>query len=298
MSAAMDGTPSHVAVLGGGTMGRGIAYAAAVSGSQVALLDLDHETLTGALARINRDLDDAVARGRLDSDAARRAHDRIEITTDIAVVARDADLIIESIVERVDAKHRVLLAAQQAAPGHAVIASNTSALSITELIACLPAPSRGVGMHFFNPVPKMKLCEVIRGLQTSEETIRVATAAARALGKQTIVVNDVPGFATSRLNAALGNEAMRMVEEGVASAPDIDTGARLALNHPMGPLEMVDLVGLDVRLAVLEHLERRLGERFRPTNIHRRLLAAGRLGRKTGHGFYRYDHNGKKIDTD
>jgi 3-hydroxybutyryl-CoA dehydrogenase len=190
----------------------------------------------------------------------------------------------------------VLRTAEAHAAADAVLATNTSAMSITEIVACLDDPSRGVGMHFFNPVPKMRLCELIRGLQTSADTLDRAEAAAHAMGKQTVRVEDLPGFATSRINALIGNEAMRMLEEGVASPADIDTAIRLGLNHPMGPLEMGDLVGWDTRLDILEYLAGTLGDRFRPTNLHRRLVAAGRLGRKSGHGVHRYDADGRRLD--
>jgi 3-hydroxybutyryl-CoA dehydrogenase len=194
-----------------------------------------------------------------------------------------------------DVKHQVLRTAEAHAAADAVLATNTSAMSITEIVACLDDPSRGVGMHFFNPVPKMKLCELIRGLQTSDVTLGRAEAAARAMGKETVRVEDLPGFATSRINALIGNEAMRMLEEGVASAEDIDTAIKLGLNHPMGPLEMGDLVGWDTRLDILEYLAGTLGDRFRPTNLHRRLVAAGRYGRKSGHGVHRYDEDGRRL---
>jgi 3-hydroxybutyryl-CoA dehydrogenase len=197
-----------------------------------------------------------------------------------------------------DVKRRVLETAESNAAEDAVLATNTSAMSITEIIACLDDPARGVGMHFFNPVPKMKLCELIRGLQTSAETLDRAEAAARAMGKATVRVEDLPGFATSRINALIGNEAMRMLEEGVATAADIDTAIKLGLNHPMGPLEMGDLVGWDTRLDILEYLAGTLGDRFRPTNLHRRMVAAGRFGRKSGHGVHRYDPDGRRHDPD
>ncbi|MEX2486967.1 MAG: 3-hydroxyacyl-CoA dehydrogenase NAD-binding domain-containing protein, partial [Nitriliruptoraceae bacterium] len=206
------------------------------------------------------------------------------------------DLIIEAVVERMDVKHEVFRTAERVAAPDAVIATNTSAMSITEILSALDAPERGVGMHFFNPVPRMKLCELVRGLQTSPETLDRAEAAARAFGKETVRIEDLPGFATSRINALIANEGMRMLEEGVASAEDIDTAVKLDLNHPMGPPEMGDLVGWDTRLHILEYLADRLGERFRPTNLQRRLVAAGRTGRKSGRGVYRYDDGNRIAD--
>jgi 3-hydroxybutyryl-CoA dehydrogenase len=286
---------ASIAVLGAGTMGRGIAHVAAVGGFTVMLMDVDAGQLETAMGRIGADLDGGVERGKLTSDDAVAARERITTTTEIAEACADAAVVIEAAPERMDLKHDVLRRAESAAPADALLATNTSALSITEISAALDDPSRGVGMHFFNPVHKMRLCEIVVGLQSSEQTVTTAEQTAQRMGKETVRVNDLPGFATSRLNALIGNEGFRMLEEGVASPEDIDTAAKLGLNHPMGPLEMADLVGLDVRLHVLEHLAETLGDRFRPTNIHRRLVAAGRLGRKVGHGIYRYD-DGKRID--
>ena len=287
--------PQIVTVVGAGVMGRGIAYAAALGGATTRLVDLDAAQLDSALQRIHKDLDTGVERGKVDADAAERAQGLVTTGTDLSAGCEGANLVIEAVVERMDVKHDVMRAAEQAAADDAVLASNTSAMSITEIVAALQDPSRGVGMHFFNPVPKMRLCELIRGLQTSQETMDRADEAARAMGKETVHVEDLPGFATSRVNAIIGLEAMRMLEEGVASAEDIDTAVKLGLNHPMGPLEMGDLVGWDTRLAVLEYLHDTLGERFRPTTLNRRLVAAGRLGRKSGHGIHRYDEDGRRT---
>jgi 3-hydroxybutyryl-CoA dehydrogenase len=288
-------SPALVTVIGAGLMGRGIAYVAAVAGSTVRLVDVSEEQLASALERILADLDAGVQRGKVDPEVAERARGLLTTTTEVSEGTSGADLVIEAVVERMDVKHDVFRIAERHAAPDAILATNTSAMSITEIVACLDDPSRGVGMHFFNPVPKMKLCELIRGLQTSLETMDRAEAAARAMGKQTVRVEDLPGFATSRINALIGNEGMRMLEEGVSSAEDIDTAVRLGLNHPMGPLEMGDLVGWDTRLDILEYLAGTLGDRFRPTNLHRRLVAAGRLGRKSGHGVHRYDADGNRL---
>jgi 3-hydroxybutyryl-CoA dehydrogenase len=287
--------PATVTVVGAGVMGRGIAYVAAVGGAATRLVDLDADQLQDAVRRIEADLATGVERGKLDEGTADGARQRLTTTTDLAEGASGSDLVVEAVVERMDAKHQVLRTAEAHAADDAVLATNTSAMSITEIVACLDDPSRGVGMHFFNPVPKMKLCELIRGLQTSDVTLDRAEAAARAMGKETVRVEDLPGFATSRINALIGNEAMRMLEEGVASAEDIDTAIKLGLNHPMGPLEMGDLVGWDTRLDILEYLAGTLGDRFRPTNLHRRLVAAGRYGRKSSHGVHRYDEDGRRL---
>ncbi len=283
-----------VTVLGAGVMGRGIATVAAASGAETRLVDVDEAQLTAALRRIEADLAGAVERGRLGAGEAARAFARVSVTTDPVIGCRDAELVIEAVVERLDVKHEVLRTAATAARADAVLATNTSALSVTAITAGLDDPSRGVGMHFFNPVPKMRLCELIVAETTSERTLQRADAFARAMGKQTVRVRDVPGFTTTRINALIGNEALRMLEDGVASAADIDTAVRLGLNHPMGPLEMGDLVGWDTRLHILEHLEATLGERYRPTELHRRLVAEGRLGRKVGHGVHRYDDDGSR----
>ncbi len=291
----MTTEPDTVTIVGSGLMGRGIAYAAAVAGWEARLVDVDAGQLDDAVGTIHRDLDAGVARGKVEADAADRARSLVSTTTDLAAACDGAGLVIEAVVERMDVKHEVFRTAEAASSPQTVLATNTSSMSITEIIACLDDPSRGVGMHFFNPVPKMKLCELIRGLQTSVETMDRAEAAAQAFGKQTVRVEDGPGFATSRVNALIGNEGMRMLEEGIASPEDIDRAVKLGLNHPMGPLEMGDLVGWDTRLLILDYLAGTLGERFRPTNLHRRMVAAGRLGRKSGHGIYRYDADGNRL---
>jgi len=289
MEGCQVGLPESVAVVGAGVMGRGIAYAAAVAGAHTTLIDVQPDQLATARRTIDQDLTTGVERGKVAREVADRATELIATSTDIAEGCAGAGLVIEAVVERMDVKHDVFRTAESAAAADAVLATNTSAMSITEIIACLDRPERGVGMHFFNPVPKMKLVELIRGLQTSPETMDRTEAAAQAMGKQTVRVEDLPGFATSRINALIGNEAMRMLEEGVASAEDIDTAIKLGLNHPMGPLEMGDLVGWDTRLDILDYLADTLGDRFKPTNLHRRMVAAGRLGRKSGRGVHRYD---------
>jgi 3-hydroxybutyryl-CoA dehydrogenase len=285
-----------VTVIGAGVMGRGIAYVAAVAGFTTRLVDLDTRQLDEALAAVDRDLTTGVERGKVEPDDADRARRLLSTDVELAPACEGADVVIEAVVERMEVKHGVLRAAETHAADDAVLATNTSALSITEIASALEDPSRGVGMHFFNPVPRMRLCELVRGLQTSEATMERAEQAARAMGKETVRVEDLPGFATSRINALIGNEGMRMLEEGVAGPEDIDTAMRLGLNHPMGPLEMGDLVGWDTRLDILEHLAGTLGERFRPTNLQRRLVAAGRSGRKAGRGVYRYDADGRRVD--
>jgi 3-hydroxybutyryl-CoA dehydrogenase len=289
--------PGPVVVVGAGVMGRGIAYVAVVAGATVILVDLDPDVLDSAMTAIERDLQTGMERGKVTAAEATGARDRLTASTDLRASAADARLVVEAVVERMDVKHGVLREVEAVVDADAVIATNTSAMSVTEIMSVLDDPSRGCGMHFFNPVPRMKLCELIRGEHSSDETMQTARKAAQAMGKQTVTVNDVAGFATSRLNALIGNEGMRMLEDGVASAEDIDLAARLGLNHPMGPLEMGDLVGWDTRLDILEYLAEHLGDRFTPTDLHRRLVAAGRTGRKSGHGIYRYEDDGTRTET-
>lgn len=284
-----------VAVIGAGTMGRGIAYVALVAGAEVRLSDTDETALQAARLAIGADLDGGVERGKVDAETAAAARRRLVLEPEVTAACADARLVVEAVVEDIGVKHEVLSTAESVAAADAVLATNTSALPVTDIARVLDDPSRGVGMHFFNPVPRMRLCELIWAEQTSPETMDRADVAATAMGKTTVRVQDRPGFATSRLNALLGNEGLRMLEEGVASPEDIDTAAKLGLNHPMGPLEMADLVGLDVRLAVLEHLAATLGDRFTPTDTHRRLVQEGRLGRKSGRGVYRYA-DGRRAD--
>jgi 3-hydroxybutyryl-CoA dehydrogenase len=285
-----------VTVIGAGVMGRGIAYAAAVAGAPTTVVDIDTGALETAMQRIERDLDNGVRRGKVESGAAEVARTLLTASQDLRQACRGAAVVIETVTERLEVKRAVLEEAEDSAPTDAVLATNTSALPITEIMGRLRDPGRGVGMHFFNPVPKMPLCEIVRGLMTRPETVETAGRVAEAMGKRTVVVKDLPGFVTSRLNVLLGNEGLRMLEEGVASPEDIDAAARLGLNHPMGPLEMGDLVGWDTRLDILEHMAQRLGDRFRPTNLHRRLVAAGRLGRKSGSGIYHYDDEGQRTE--
>ena len=286
----MSGEPiRQVAVLGAGTMGHGIAQAAAQAGLEVCLVDPDEGALEGGFRQIRRNLDEGVARGKVSESERAESLARLRGRTDIETSARTADLVIEAVPERFDLKVQVFLAVQGVAPEHAILASNTSSLSITALQRSLERPARVIGLHFFNPVHIMRLVEVVRGEDTDAAVVEAATAFARRLGKEPIVVKDSPGFASSRLGVALGLEAMRMLEEGVASAEDIDRAMELGYRHPMGPLRLSDLVGLDVRLGIAEHLHEQLGERFRPPEILRRLVGEGKLGRKTGEGFYRWE---------
>ena len=289
MTASSANPIRTIAVVGAGTMGRGIAQAAAQSGFRVLLCDADPAQLEAGLARIRTGLDRAVAKGVLDAAGREAAAARIEAATDLDQAARAADLVVEAVPEVLSLKRELLGRAAAAVRGPEVLlASNTSSLSIAALAEGLPGPERILGMHFFNPVPAMKLVEVVTHAGSDPAAVDAARGVAEAMGKTAILVRDAPGFASSRLGIALGLEAIRMVEEEVASPADIDTAMRLGYGHPMGPLELTDLVGLDVRLAIADYLAGRLGERFRAPALLRAKVAEGQLGKKSGQGFYRW----------
>jgi 3-hydroxybutyryl-CoA dehydrogenase len=275
-----------VAVLGTGTMGQGIAQLAATSGFETRVFDVDPARASAAVAAIGVQIDKLVSKGKLDQDGKTRALSLLSVAKDIHAACAAVDFVIESVPENIDIKVDIFRHVKEAAPMTALLGSNTSSLSITELGAKCGAPERFVGLHFFNPPPVMELLEVVRGLATSQATIDRALALAASLKKTPIVVADAPGFASSRLGVILGAEAIRMLESGVASAKDIDRAMELGYRHPMGPLKLTDLVGLDVRLAILEHLHREVGEQFRPPVLLRKMVRAGKLGKKTGEGFY------------
>ncbi len=279
-----------VAVLGAGTMGRGIAQVSASRGNPTRLADVDEGRARAALADIAAQLEKLVQKGKLTSDARHATMSNLSLAPSAPLACDGADVVIEAIFEDLGAKVALLGSVRAVLGEHTLIASNTSSLSITELGARLGLPERTLGLHFFNPVPVMELVEVVRGMNTSAASVEVGVAFARSLGKTPILVNDVPGFATSRLGVILGVEAMRMLEQGVASAADIDRGMELGYRHPMGPLKLTDLVGLDVRLAILEHLQREVGEQFRPPPLLRQMVRAGKLGKKSGQGFYRWEN--------
>ena len=292
----MEPQISTITVLGAGTMGRGIAHVSALAGYATVLYDTSAEALQKAEATIHRNLDKGVDLKKVDAQAAARAKQGLRPCDNISEAVEQADLIIESVPEDIALKIEIFHAVSLHAAEHALFASNTSALSITEMAAASRRPERFAGMHFFNPVHVMKLIELIRGLETSQATIDALRAVGERMGKEIVVVNEAPGFVTSRINALIGNEAFRMLQEGVASAEDIDKALKLGLNHPMGPFEMVDLVGLDVRLSILEFLHRSLGEAYRPNQILIQHVRAGRLGRKVGRGVYEYDESGVRVN--
>jgi len=278
----MSAAPSVVGVLGGGRMGAGIAHAFLLAGSRVHVVERDVATADAAAARVRADLDRSAARGRRVPDA-----DALTVGVDPAAFA-DAALVVEAVPEDRALKGEALTRIEAVLADEAVVASNTSSISIDALAAGLRSPERFLGLHFFNPVPASALVEIVRGTRTAEAIVARATRWVEAIGKTAVVVRDAPGFASSRLGAALGLEAIRMLEEGVASAEDIDRAVELGYRHPVGPLRTTDLVGLDVRLGIAEELERSLGPRFAPPALLRRLVDEGRLGRKTGRGFYEW----------
>ena len=285
-----------ITVLGAGTMGRGIAQVAAGGGYQTCLFDISGEALQQARDTVNRNLDKGVELGKVDPEVAQGTRDSLSYQQDLSAAVSKADLVIEAVPESMELKIETFRRVVESAPEHVLLASNTSALSITEMAAAVERPDRLAGMHFFNPVHLMRLVELVKGLQTSDATLAALRGVAEAMGKEVVEVSESPGFVTSRINALIGNEAFRMLQEGVASAPDIDKALKLGLNHPMGPFEMIDLVGLDVRLSVLKRLHQTLGELYRPNNLFLQYVQAGRLGKKVGRGVYTYDEHGKKID--
>lgn len=284
-----------VVVVGAGLMGTGIAHAFAASGHPVTLVDTQAQALERARQSIEKILADGVRLGKSSEADAAAALSRLSSAGGLDGVSGQAALVIETATEKMDIKQAIVREAESRFGETAVIATNTSALSITEIASAARLPQRVIGMHFFNPVHKMKLVEIVRGLQTSKPTVHKAQQWSQAIGKTSIEVNEAPGFTTSRISALLGNEAMYMLAEGVASAEDIDTSLRMAFNHPMGPLELGDLTGWDTRLTVLQYLHQTLGEKFRPCPLIIKLVKAGRHGRKSGRGIYEYDDKGVRI---
>jgi 3-hydroxybutyryl-CoA dehydrogenase len=281
-------TVQTVTVLGAGTMGHGIAHAAAAAGFQTRLFDVSESQIERARSLIDGIFIKAVDLGKATRPDADAAMSRLISTTDVDAALRGADLVIEAAPERMDLKLKLFADIERSAPTEAIVATNTSALSITEMAGTLTRPSRVGGMHFFNPVHKMKLVEIVRALESSPDVIATIETVARRMGKETVLVSESPGFITTRVNASIGNEAFYMLMEGVASARDIDKALKLGLNHPMGPFELVDLVGLDTRLSILEYLHKSLGEKYRPAPLLVQYVKSGRLGRKSGRGVYEY----------
>ncbi len=277
-----------VAVIGAGIMGRGIAHAAAMGGYRTILEDLLPAALRRAESEIRANLDKAVELGKVSSPEADVAFRRLEYAGSVDEAAREADLVIEAVPEEMESKIEIFTLLDKICRPTTILASNTSSLSITEISSVTYRAKKCVGMHFFNPVHKMKLLEVVRALETDEDTLGTAVEVGKRMGKEVVVIKEAPGFITSRINAMIGNEAFYMLQEGIASAADIDKALKLGLNHPMGPFELVDLVGLDTRLNILEYLHKSLGEKYRPAPLLVQYVKAGRLGRKSGRGVYEY----------
>ncbi len=287
-------TIKTVAVIGAGIMGRGIAHAAAIGGYRTILEDLLPNALRKAENEIRANLDKAVELGKVNASDAQAALGRIEYASSVDEAARQADLVIEAVPEELESKIEIFTLLDKICRPSTILASNTSSLSVTEISSVTYRAKKCVGMHFFNPVHKMKLLEVVRALETDAETLAAAVEVGKRMGKEVVVVKEAPGFITSRINAMIGNEAFYMLQEGIATPEDIDKALRLGLNHPMGPFELVDLVGLDTRLHILEYLHKSLGEKFRPCPLLAQYVKAGRLGRKSGRGVFEYPEQAEK----
>ena len=283
-----------IGVIGAGAMGRGIAYAAAYGGYRTILEDVSPEMLEQGIAYIRQNLAEGLARGKVTEEQRNIALANLTTSRSVEDLCREADLLIEAVPEEMEVKLEIFTIFDKFALPAAILASNTSSLSITELAAITFRAENCIGMHFFNPVPKMKLLEIVRALETSEATVQACAEVGRRMGKEVVMIRESPGFITSRINAMIGNEAFYMLQEGIASAEDIDKALKLGLNHPMGPFELVDLVGLDVRLNILEYLHKTLGEKYRPSPLLSQYVKAGRLGRKSGRGVYDYRDDAAK----
>jgi len=277
-----------IAVIGAGIMGRGIAHTSAVGGYRTILEDILPAALRKAETEIRANLDKAVELQKVTAADADAAFRRLEYAGSVEEAARQADLVIEAVPEEMESKIEIFTLLDKICRPTTILASNTSSLSVTEIASVTYRAKKCVGMHFFNPVHKMKLLEVVRALETDEDTLATVVEVGRRMGKEVVVIKESPGFITSRINAMIGNEAFYMLQEGIASAADIDKALKLGLNHPMGPFELVDLVGLDTRLSILEYLQKSLGDKYRPAPLLVQYVKAGRLGRKSGRGVYEY----------
>jgi 3-hydroxybutyryl-CoA dehydrogenase len=278
----------RIAVLGAGTMGHGIAHAAVAAGYETVLYDVSAASLENALSAIQSIVAKSRELGKVSAAGMETVFLQLSTTTDLEAALADSDVVIEAAPERIDLKLALMGEIDRLAPPHAIVATNTSALSITEMAGATSRAGRVAGMHFFNPVHKMKLVEIVRALESTPETLDAIERVARRMGRETVLVRESPGFITTRVNASIGNEAFYMLMEGVASPRDIDKALRFGLNHPMGPFELVDLVGLDTRLSILEYLHRSMGEKYRPCPLLVQYVKAGRLGKKVGRGVYDY----------
>ncbi|MUK88673.1 3-hydroxyacyl-CoA dehydrogenase [Ornithinibacillus sp. L9] len=288
-------TIRNIVVVGAGVMGRGIAYVSALAGFRTTLVDISEKQLQDAYEYAKNTSEKGVQRGKITVDESLNLFNHLHTSINLEQTVKDADLIIEAVPEKRELKKNVLEVTDQHAPKHTILASNTSTISPTELGSYTTRPKQVAVMHFFNPVYSMRLVEIVKGLETSQEAVSIIQQVAEKMGKETVEVNEFPGFVTSRISALVGNEAFHMLQEGVATAEDIDKAIRLGLNYPMGPLELGDLVGLDARLNNLKYLHETLGEKYRPAPLLEQYVKAGRLGRKTGKGVYDYTDKGEMV---
>ncbi|QED47681.1 3-hydroxyacyl-CoA dehydrogenase [Cytobacillus dafuensis] len=284
---------NNIVVIGSGVMGRGIAYVSALGGFMTTLIDINESQLKKAEKEIQSIFEKGVSLGKLSPELAAEAKERIEFSVSLSKHVLEADLVIEAVPEVMDIKKNIFEVMDQHAKESCLFATNTSTMSPTEIGSYTKRPDRVIAMHFFNPVHKMPLVEIIRGLETSDETVQSIKLVAQKMGKETVVINEFPGFVTSRISALVGNEAFYMLQEGVATPEEIDKAIKLGLNYPMGPFELGDLVGLDTRLNNLKYLHSKLGEKYRPAPLLEQYVIAGRLGRKTGRGVYDYSNGGE-----
>lgn len=278
----------NLVVVGSGVMGRGIAYVSAVGGYRTTLVDIKEEQLLRAEREIAGYLQKGIERQKLSADQYEEAKGNLQYSTNLSIAVSDADFVIEAVPEDRELKRSVFQVLDAHAPESCYFATNTSTMSPTEIGSYTKRPQKVIAMHFFNPVHKMPLIEIIKGLETDEETVEAVREAASSMGKETVIINEFPGFVTSRISALVGNEAFLMLQEGLGTPEDIDKAIKLGLNYPMGPFELGDLVGLDTRLNNLKYLHEKLGDKYRPAPLLEQYVKAGRLGRKTGRGVYEY----------